>query len=137
MAPSTPNGDITTDERTPLLVAPPQPIDDDDIANGSSETIANADPVEKDEPLGVQILLLCVVRLVEPIAFFSIFPFINKMIFETGGVDKEDVGYYSGLIVSQGPRLSTVETKYGITNPRCRRACFLPLRCALWLLGDA
>ncbi|OCK85277.1 MFS transporter [Lepidopterella palustris CBS 459.81] len=54
---------------------------------------------DKPLPLG-QIFLLCFTRLVEPISFFSIFPFINKMIWETGGVAKADVGFYSGLIES-------------------------------------
>ena len=56
---------------------------------------------EEDKPLPrTQIFLLCYARIVEPIAFFSIFPFINKMIWETGGLNEADVGFYSGLIVS-------------------------------------
>ena len=55
---------------------------------------------DDDRPLPkLQIFLLCYARLVEPIAFFSIFPFVNQMIEETGGLAKEDVGFYSGLIV--------------------------------------
>lgn len=58
------------------------------------------DTGEDDKPLPkLQIFLLCYCRVVEPIAFFSIFPFINKMIEDTGGVREEDVGFYSGLIV--------------------------------------
>jgi len=49
----------------------------------------------------LQIFLLSVSRLVEPLACFVIFPFINQMIYETG-VPVEDVGFYSGLIV--GPQ---------------------------------
>jgi hypothetical protein len=52
-----------------------------------------------------QIFLLCYARLVEPIAFFSIFPFINQMIWETGHLREADVGFYSGLIVRPSPRL--------------------------------
>ena len=56
---------------------------------------------DEDKPLPIaQIFLLCYARIVEPIAFFSIFPFVNKMIWETGGLDEADVGFYSGLIVS-------------------------------------
>ncbi|MCJ1407629.1 hypothetical protein MMC19_001700 [Ptychographa xylographoides] len=56
---------------------------------------------EEDKPLPrTQIFLLCYARIVEPIAFFSIFPFINKMIWETGGLNEADVGFYSGLIES-------------------------------------
>lgn len=56
---------------------------------------------DDDTPIPVaQIALLCYARLIEPIAFFSIFPYINAMIERTGGVAKEDVGFYSGLIES-------------------------------------
>lgn len=55
---------------------------------------------ENNPPLPkTQIFILCYARLIEPVAFFSIFPFINKMILEVGGVDEADVGFYSGLIV--------------------------------------
>ena len=37
--------------------------------------------------------------MIEPIAFFGIFPFINKMIKETGNMKEADVGFYSGFIV--------------------------------------
>ncbi|KAL5117091.1 hypothetical protein ACEQ8H_005050 [Pleosporales sp. CAS-2024a] len=47
-----------------------------------------------------QIFLLCYTAIVEPIAFFSIFPYINFMIEKVGHVDKEEVGFYSGLIES-------------------------------------
>lgn len=56
---------------------------------------------DDDKPLPViQILLLCHASLVEPIAYFSIFPFINEMIERTGGLREEDVGFWSGLIES-------------------------------------
>jgi hypothetical protein len=60
------------------------------------------DPDEDEEiplPNG-QIFLLCYAAIVEPIAFFSIFPYINFMIERVGNVEKEDVGFYSGLIES-------------------------------------
>lgn len=80
------------------------------LANGERSLQTTTTPSKDDEdddrplPRG-QIFLLCYARLVEPIAFFSIFPFINKMIWETGGLDlkEADVGFYSGLIVSSGP----------------------------------
>lgn len=56
---------------------------------------------DEDRPLKrAQVFLLCYCRMVEPLAFFSIFPYINKMIKDTGGVREQDVGFYSGLIVS-------------------------------------
>lgn len=50
-------------------------------------------------PLG-QILGLCYIRLVEPVAFFSVFAFLNQMLWEIGDIGKGDVGFYSGLVVS-------------------------------------
>lgn len=93
------------DERTPLLepispvptditVEPPTYIEG---ALGRSTGILIED---EDTPLPrFQIFLLCLTRLVEPIAFFSIFPYITYMI-ERIGVEKEDVGFYTGLIES-------------------------------------
>lgn len=56
---------------------------------------------DDDKPLPkLQIALLCYARLVEPIAFFSIFPFVNKMVELNGNLDPADVGIYAGLIES-------------------------------------
>ncbi|KAI5238575.1 MFS general substrate transporter [Aureobasidium subglaciale] len=104
-----PHANPHASETTPLLAA----SSENPITQADSETLeinkingANTvedDPNDEDEdkpfPVG-QIILLCYGRLVEPIAFFSIFPFINQMIFEVGGVKEEDVGFYSGLIES-------------------------------------
>jgi MFS family permease len=47
-----------------------------------------------------QILLLCYARMMEPIAFFSIFPFVAQMVQRNGHLPESDVGFYSGLIES-------------------------------------
>ncbi|KAJ5316642.1 hypothetical protein PENANT_c019G07174 [Penicillium antarcticum] len=63
----------------------------------------DGDSINEDEgkPLPkVQILLLCYARIIEPLAFFSIFPYVNQMIQSNGGVADTDVGFYSGLIES-------------------------------------
>ncbi|TGO75761.1 hypothetical protein BELL_0194g00110 [Botrytis elliptica] len=62
----------------------------------------NGDEDDDDDtplPLG-QILGLCYIRLVEPVAFFSVFAFLNQMLWEIGDIGKGDVGFYSGLIES-------------------------------------
>jgi hypothetical protein len=60
--------------------------------------------VDEGKPLPRgQILLLCYARIVEPISYFCIFPFINQMILDTGGIKETDVGFYSGLIVRPPP----------------------------------
>ncbi|KAF2096805.1 MFS general substrate transporter [Rhizodiscina lignyota] len=93
------------DERTPLIPAPTpaellQANGKAKIAPATNDT-ENNNEEEEDVPLPkVQIFLLCYARLIEPIAFFSIFPFINQMIFETGGIKESDVGFWSGLIES-------------------------------------
>ncbi|CAH0052597.1 unnamed protein product [Clonostachys solani] len=56
-------------------------------------------PVEK--PLDkVQMFLLCYARMMEPIAYFAIFPFIAEMVERNGKLPQSDIGFYSGLIES-------------------------------------
>ncbi|KAL2171021.1 hypothetical protein VTG60DRAFT_4036 [Thermothelomyces hinnuleus] len=47
-----------------------------------------------------KVLLLCFARMTEPIAFFSIFPFVAQMVQRNGRLPESDVGFYSGLINS-------------------------------------
>jgi hypothetical protein len=101
---TTPNGDATNGsierlndagEHSPLL---PKPAGDaaettDDAGNGQTRTYNKT-----------QVIILACVRMVDPIAFFCIVPFVNQMIFDTGKVPEQDVGFYSGLIVRRHPR---------------------------------
>lgn len=48
----------------------------------------------------LQILVLCFVSLGEPLAYFSIFPYVNEMIFRTGDIPEAEVGYWAGFIES-------------------------------------
>lgn len=94
--------EIATTENTPLLTAngAQSPTETAQKARGLDGEV-DGHGQDEDRPLPLdQILLLCYTRLVEPIAFFSIFPYINKMIYETGGIQTSDVGFYSGLIES-------------------------------------
>lgn len=92
----------TTNETTPLLTyVEPQPIAQPDET--STQAVEANDVLDEDDntPLpGFQIFLLCCTRVIEPIAFFSIIPYINFMIEHVGSVDEADVGFYSGLIES-------------------------------------
>jgi len=88
------------DEATPLLAASSA-----GPTLQANETVPDQEAVKhhnnQDRPLPkVQIFLLCYARLVEPLAYFGIFPFINQMIWKTGDIAETDVGFYSGLIVS-------------------------------------
>jgi hypothetical protein len=87
------------DENTPLIIASGAGSTSQSNEEGLSSQQSTEDGDEDALPKS-QIALLCFARLVEPIAFFSIFPFINQMIFEIGGIEEARVGFYSGLIVS-------------------------------------
>ncbi|KAK0656719.1 major facilitator superfamily domain-containing protein [Cercophora newfieldiana] len=81
------------DENTPLLAG-------EGIVDPVA-TISEATTVNDHKPLPVfQILILCYARCIEPIAFFCIIPYINKMAQENGNLEDADVGFYSGLIES-------------------------------------
>ncbi|KAH8601068.1 MFS transporter [Bisporella sp. PMI_857] len=95
------------DEITPLLAAsgagPTSQANEESQPllhpNRNSNGPTNAE--DEDVPLPkAQIALLCYTRIVEPIAFFSIFPFLNEMVQVTGGLEEADVGFYAGLIES-------------------------------------
>ena len=102
----------TTDETTPLLAAPetgqPQIQQNGDVyTNGHTKHKPDdAEPQdashdEESKPMPYrQILLLCYASLAEPVAYFSIFPFINEMIQRNGGLKQENVGFWSGMIES-------------------------------------
>lgn len=73
--------------------------------SGNGTFPENAVDDEEDEDDGRpfpkwQIFWICFARLVEPMAFFSVFPYINKMAQENGNLDLPDVGFYGGLIES-------------------------------------
>ena len=92
---------LTHSEQTPIA----SNIATDDVGKSSPpvvvpDTKAGNDESKEDEFPKGQILLLCYASIFEPIAFFSIFPFVNQMIYNTGEVAESDVGFYSGLIES-------------------------------------
>ncbi|CAG8011114.1 unnamed protein product [Penicillium olsonii] len=74
-------------ETTSLLGPRPDTKDDDES--------------DDEKPLPkLQILLLCYARAIEPLAFFSIFPYVSQMVQDNGNVPDSDIGFYSGLIES-------------------------------------
>ncbi|KAL2123092.1 hypothetical protein VTJ04DRAFT_3547 [Mycothermus thermophilus] len=81
-------------ERTALLWSARPAIGEHDAEDAISDDV-------DDRPLPVrQILALCYARLIEPIAYFSIFPYINEMVQRNGDLADTDMGFYSGLIES-------------------------------------
>jgi hypothetical protein len=93
------------DETTALLgsgTATNGDVRKSDPQHGSSAPDgADSESDDEEKPLPkVQILLLCYARVIEPLAFFSIFPYVNQMIQDNGSIEDSDVGFYSGLIES-------------------------------------
>lgn len=96
---------VTATENTPLLATPDLAALDADIAEVPAgierSPGAGNDGDDEDKPLPMrQVLVLCYGRFVEPVAFFSIFPYINKMAQRNGNLADADVGFCSGLIES-------------------------------------
>ena len=83
-------------EAAPLL-APASSSAATDQAQPKSANVSTSGKTGFDT---VQILFLCYSGVAEPIAFFSIFPYINEMIHRTASVPETSVGFYSGLIES-------------------------------------
>lgn len=81
-------------ENTPLL----QHDDSRDNAN-----LENANTqAEEEEPSfsKLQLFLICYCRIMDPIGFFGIFPYIAAMVEENGGLNEVDAGNFTGLIES-------------------------------------
>lgn len=88
------NGVKAVSEQTPLLAETAETAADSSSAGAnqqydSTATNNNTSNVEDtgddgdaaDKPLPVwQVIVLCYARFVEPVAFFSIFPYINTMV---------------------------------------------------------
>lgn len=100
------------DEATPLLTAPDtaggKAVNTNGSLNGNAPKPAGQDAssgehqtIDEEKPLPyMQVLVLCYASLVEPVAYFSIFPYINEMVERTGGQDVENVGFWTGMIES-------------------------------------
>ncbi|KAF3762621.1 MFS general substrate transporter [Cryphonectria parasitica EP155] len=91
---------VSATEQTPLLVTK-------DVAPAAGEEGRrdghddDDDDNDHHKPLPKwQLFWLCFARAIEPMAFFSIFPYINQMAQENGHLADADVGFYSGLIES-------------------------------------
>ncbi|KAJ5266946.1 hypothetical protein N7478_009754 [Penicillium angulare] len=79
------------------------PADGDHLGPEYGATQSDEDVIKNDEgkPLPLrQILFLCYARAIEPLAFFSIFPYVSQMVQDNGNVSDTDVGFYSGVIES-------------------------------------
>lgn len=95
-----PNGSIVEDTQQNGH-ANPKRASDAEPGPATTPEDNTAQDEEEDKPMPYpQILLLCYASLAEPVAYFSIFPFINEMISLNGDLPPTDVGPWSGLIES-------------------------------------
>ena len=102
-----PDDRSTLDETTALLAVPTSVPNAQAREEATLQETYTEDDDERPLPRA-QIFLLCYARVMDPIVCFSIFPFVNQMILETGSVREEDVGFYSGLIVRLLPRFKVL-----------------------------
>jgi hypothetical protein len=80
------------DESTALL-----PSTDQSIVESQVIKPAKVTPVPK-----LQLAIVCLVRLLEPIGFTQLFPYINEMVVKLNILDDPSkVGFVSGLVVSK------------------------------------
>ncbi|OHE93564.1 major facilitator superfamily transporter [Colletotrichum orchidophilum] len=90
-------------ETTPLLIAGDlAPTADPDISKATTlNEPSQEDDALDEKPLPLwQVFWICYARVVEPMAFFCIFPYISQMVQENGNLANTDVGFYTGLIES-------------------------------------
>ncbi|GLI74602.1 hypothetical protein PoHVEF18_002846 [Penicillium ochrochloron] len=100
---ATPTGVISRDDidETTALLGPSKVTYGDESLSENQNGDSSTDAEDEEKPLPkTQVLLLCYARMIEPLAFFSIFPYVSQMVQENGGVEDTDIGFYSGLIES-------------------------------------
>jgi len=102
----------TFSETTPLLNASEGVVAEDSASLDSSNVTkspqipepsspATSQPAEEEKPFPLnQILILCYASIVEPIAYFIIFPYMSEMVQRIGGQLAENVGFWAGTIES-------------------------------------
>ncbi len=77
---------------------------DDYETLGDDSALENQKSLKSDKPTPIpmaQLATLCTVRLVDPIVFTQIFPYVNEMMEHLHVTeDRSKIGFYSGLVVS-------------------------------------
>ena len=83
------------------LVVPVEAVDEE-FSPTERTPLLGASKEKRITPLPkVQLAIVCLIRVVEPICFQVIFPFINQMLLEVGAAQsEEEVGYAAGVVES-------------------------------------
>lgn len=96
------------DERAPLLSGPGTKGNVRDFtSNGTGSSLPDRqsksptlqDDADENTPMPrAQVLILCIATLCAPIAAMVIFPFIPEMLYRTGKIREEDLGFWAGIM---------------------------------------
>lgn len=112
------------DESTVLLSHPNQNLLESQVSEPAKMT-----PVPK-----LQLAIICLVRLLEPIGFTQLFPYINEMMIKLDILDDPSkVGFVSGLVVSEDCPRRPQPTPHPVIG---RRAFSLPFSWYLFTIGQ-
>lgn len=126
-SPSSGSSESPRQEARPLFDDYDSLDDDSALENQKSTTPAKQTPLPK-----AQLATLCAVRLVDPIAFTQIFPYVNEMMEHLHLTeDHSKIGFYSGLVVSRrldchGFPAGKVFKNNAKLSPTMRRRAALP-----------
>ena len=91
-------------------MSPPARLDrhasDDTLCEPFDETqpllnkLSGCPSVPRRAPLPtIQLAVLCLIRLADPIAFTQLFPYVNEMVVRFGIAEPAGTGFYSGVVV--------------------------------------
>jgi MFS family permease len=100
------------DERRPLLAGELSAVDRPSSRNSTLHSQEIGHPGGGKEQNGripwLQLIILCLARMMDPVVYGSIFPYIAAMVHRNTGLPVSDVGFYSGLIESVFAIVQTV-----------------------------
>jgi hypothetical protein len=119
MSPSTVPSTTYADESTPLL--------------GDVES----EEKEPNTPLAGQLAVLCFLRLLDPLNFTQIFPYINQFLADLhASQDASRIGLYSGLVVRTTFSICLTRRTLAVYAGKrvriCSAACHLSLGIIIW-----
>ena len=132
---------MTNDRDAPNESTRLLPGDDEEaVSPGSPTQSPNTKPVSTPLPKA-QLGALVAVRIVDPIAYMQIFPYINQLLTDLKIAEPERVGFYSGLVVRVDcfrvdSRVCLLRILLVCARANHRRAHTRSHRCSLCTNGD-
>lgn len=112
-----PISNVDVDESSPLLQRTPTNVRalrvrSSSLSSPSPSPTLGSESAKEESMNKAQLTMICFMRLMDPINFSQLFPYINEYITFLGIVSEiEKVGFYSGLVVSQSISLHDCASK--------------------------